>query len=381
MPKLYLPARLSVIFFFTSYIALFSVQAFEFRSGETLNLRGQFSDNLFATGGNIQVELVSTDDVYIAGKDVAFSATIEQDLFLGGGAIVVSTSQAQLAAVGGGTLAIFQSNFRELLVGGGNIRLDGNQIHDDLVIKGAEIYVGETNKVNGSTAIEGGTVVLAGIFNGDVRVEATQLRLEPSVIMNGNLIHKSQSYYQDPGAQIKGKVTAEPTEKDDEGFTFTDVLIGLLFIFGFFLVLPLVAIVFPVIVSEGERQIRTHFWANLGKGVLVALLAPVVVFLLMISFIGAPLGVTVIPFLLVALILAWTIAVYSIGDQMRMWIRKEDNAVALSVKDQFGWTFLGAVVLGIFTVIPFLGIVIYLIALFSGLGSLYVSFKKHVSSK
>jgi hypothetical protein len=92
------------------------------------------------------------------------------------------------------------------------------------------------------------------------------------------------------------------------------------------------------------------------------------------SVVGIQVGLFALPFVIAAFILAWSIAVYSVGDQLRVWFRRDKDpwkSGPISRKAQFGWTALGTVVTLFIFFVPFFGFIFCTILFLAGLGSLY----------
>lgn len=332
-----------------------SLEAAHFKRGDRIELRGEYSDNLFAAGGDISADLKSTDDIYLAGGKIRFRGSTREDL-----------------AVAGGEVSIADAKIQELVVAGGSVRIERAEISDDAVTAGGEVFFGPDTTVRGSANIAGGEVTLSGNFAGDVEVSAGRLRIEPTAVISGNLGHRTRDLEIAPGARILGQTIARTPDVAPSGGVFALLTIGsLLFFLGTFLVAPVWATLFPGAATYGADRIRAYFWEMLGKGFASVVFAPVVLAILMISVVGTPLALTLVPLFIAGAVLAWSIAVHALGVSMHARLRRGSEAAEFTGKRRFGWTMLASLVMALALMVPVAGAVFAMLGFFVGVGALY----------
>jgi cytoskeletal protein CcmA (bactofilin family) len=362
-------------------------RAAEYRGGERVDLSGSFDDALFAAGGRLRGDFDSADDVFLAGGEVVSAGRTREALYVGAGSVELEEARARTGAIAGGDVSVAQAEFRDLLLAGGSVRLQQSAVQDDLVMAGGDlridgcriggsvtlgggrIYLG--SEVGGDSRVSGGDVVLGGRFAGDVSVSARRLTLGPRVVIEGNLTHAVHELEISPQAQIRGRTLALPPQRPHElGWGPFGLLGGILVCLGSLVVAPLLAALLPGEADRARQRIRGRFWESLGRGTLTGLLAPVLLGLLLLSFVATPIALAALPFLLAAGVLGWSFAAFAVGDQLRRWRRPRAAAQALASRAQhFGWTALACVVLGLLLCVPLLGALLWLIALLVGLGA------------
>lgn len=360
---------LFVLFFVSSSFAA------EYQASDNLHLKGQYSDNLYAAAGNLNAEMSSSDDVFLAGGEIFVKATsLQQDLFLAGGKININDLRALSAIIIGGDVLISKANFRELVAAAGNLRIENNQILDDLTAAAGNLTITSDTRVAGTSTLAGGKVTLAGHFSGDVKVYGDEVYIEPSTVIEGNLTYGARKAEIDPKAEIRGQITAVPLKGRDrdkdgpfKGFALITLLIGALF------VAPLTVFFFSKLTVDAQTELRTQFWPALGKGVLIFIVTPVLVVFLLASVFATAVGLALIPFVLFTYVVVWAVASLSVGNQIRIWMQK-GSATSPTRRDYFAWTLLGTFLLAVVFLIPVVGFIAYTILMLASSGALYSAF-------
>jgi cytoskeletal protein CcmA (bactofilin family) len=371
-------ATFTLIFFFSLILSRTAIAA-EIRQGEEIDLTGDYIDNLFARAGEIRAQLRSTDDVFLAGGVIHFGGETAENLWVAGGTLTFKNAKARYGVIAGGEISFTDAHFHELIVSGGKVRIQKAEIEDDLVAAGGEVRVDSASTIGGSTVIAGGSVTLAGHFSGDVQVYANHLIIDSSAVIGGNLSHTTQTIEIADGARIEGRTIEVSSEATGPGSRVLAFLSALLVSLGGLCVVPILSLVFPRLSDRGRDEIHLRRWETVGRGAVFALLTPVLWFFLFLSGIGIPLALILLPFLMVAGFLAWTVSLYTIGDGLRRLITQRDQTIQLSAKQRFGWTFLASLVVSVIFWIPVVGEIMAVIVFLAGLGALYLQGREHLN--
>lgn len=370
-------------------------KAAEYKTGQNIQLTGKFSDTLFAAGARVNADFESTDDVFIAAREITYSAKSSENLFMVGGHVVIKNASARMSTFAARSASVTNADFRDLIFAGGKIRLTDTRVTDDATLSGGNIVVDANTNIGGSltinggsvvfngtasqdTVINGGDVLLAGQFLGNVRVNAERLQVGPGAVIQGNLSHTVQDLQISPAASIQGSTVALEQPTTQSPWMAVGIGAGVLLLLGSLLVPAVTATLFGRTVTEGRTEERMHFWSNLGKGLLTLILIPPILVLLFSSIIGLPLGMAAIPFLTVGAILAWSTSVFTVGDQLRMWLsrrEKRDRDFELARSGRFWWTALGGLILTVVFAIPVVGFIFNFVLFVVGVGSLYAQFR------
>ncbi len=270
------------------------------------------SASTLQTARTIVLSDASTTNAYLAGTDITVVAPLAGDLLAAGGTVTSNAPVAGDAMLAGGTVDIEKSVAGDARLIGGQVTVNAS-VAGDLMIVGATVTASSSARdtriagatvnltgSNGPVIIYGSDVTLSGDFKGDVTVEASN----SITITDGTHIHGALNYNApqqitpastaviDGGASYIGTSSFLPTKK--EAHTFAIAGATILFIVHLLAVLVLAGLLgglFPVFTERvAERTLadrspgRFVLLALLGFGILVA--APVLIFILLVSFVG-----------------------------------------------------------------------------------------------
>lgn len=284
------------------------------------------SEASFSAGRSLIIASSSPGNAYAAGFSVVTTAPVAGDLAaaagslvsaapVGGDALLIGGSISSRAPVAGDVRAIGGS-----IVTAGSIAGDlsafGFSVRDASRPQGSVFIVALDTTLSrgaaGPVVIYGNNVILAGDFGSDVKVTAIgRLTLAASTTIRGTLEYEAPEPAVIPdSAVIAGGVTySNASYLPDAGTSRILALVGI----GVFLFVRILAVLilagllaglFPKLAESlvervYERQIRsTLLTMLLGFGILVA--TPVLIVLLMLTFVGA--GLAFLLFILYALL-------------------------------------------------------------------------------
>lgn len=258
-----------------------------FRMGRNLfffgnNVFGKADTNglLFSFGNKVSLKGKS-DYAFIAGNSVTYNSETAKDLFVAGNIITISAP----GKVG-----------RDVFATGNQINVRDIDLPHDFAA--------------GANQVTFHNVKIAG----DVNLDVASVVFDGSVEIAGKLIVNS-------GADITGwgNVTYSELEKYeniDVEPTATEILVGkLISIASLFLAMVLAIALFPDIKQRVENQLSVaQFGKNLVIGLCVLVFIPILSIFLLMSFIGAPVGI-----ILIAL---YSIMVYLSQGFSGLWLGK-----------------------------------------------------------
>lgn len=347
--------------------------AVEFRSGNDVQLSGQFSDLAFAAGDNVTLSLTSTDDVAAAGGEIIARDATMDDVFLAGGDISFLTSTARdLAAIGGEIDVLSGVIADDFVAVGGRIKLAREaRVDGAVVVAGREITIDAP--VGAGLRAAGGSIALNTRVNGDVYLDGGTITIGPDTHITGTLTHRGRRVELAPEAQVDGQIFAlQPrVEPDYKRLAQVAGWLALSVSLGFLLLGAVVALALPRLMNETAAIARRRPLSMLGLGFLIFVLAPVVFLFLIVSVLGLALG-----FLLAAIYaVLWPLALAGAAYALGMFIRTRVRPLAPPAPGAGGrllWSAIGLVLLVIVGLIPFLGSLIWLIAFLVGLGAVSV---------
>lgn len=253
-----------------------------FIAGQQVSIKGTINGDVYAAGGSIDIEGTVNGDILAAGGTINISGTIRDDLRLGGGIVNI-----RAATVGD-----------SVTIGAGNVTLDGDsEIGGSLIVGSGTLNTAAT--IGRNLFAGTGTLSINGNVDKNVLVGSESITIGEDVTIKGSLDYYAQNetaLSQNGTVQGETKHHLTPAfqkmDRDDfrgiarrasAGFRVISYLGALLV--GF-----LVIRFFPATHNEIADNYSQTPWACLGWGLLILLALPLVSFFLVISAIGAPLG-------------------------------------------------------------------------------------------
>ncbi len=254
----------------------------------------------------------------------------------------------------------------------------GEQLLGDLTVFGGSASLMEDSFVDGSVAVFGGDLTLAGTVSGDVVVFGGQINVESTALIEGDLVNLG-SLQEQEGAQILGdrigfssgdvfpSVTQEITKVQ---YADTSNVLGRSLSFILILGLAVLAVLIaPRAIEETNLVMTTDWIASVGIGALTIVLVIVLAILfgvLSLICIGIPLLLVLGVFILVAALFGWAAVGRWLGQRLaRLLSLKSMNAVTE--------TLLGAALLGLLSYVPCVGTILLLAAEAWGVGALLIT--------
>ncbi|MEQ9447599.1 MAG: hypothetical protein RLN70_01675, partial [Rhodospirillaceae bacterium] len=178
-----------------------------FYAGSEVEVSG-FAEDLFAAGGEVDVESLTSSVMVVAGGDVSANN--------------IETDRAILA---GGNVEVGGIINRHLIAAGGHIDVrDGTQVRGDVVLAGGQLSF--DGMVDGDFIAAGGDVELAGEIGGNANIRSSSIKIAPGTAIAGNLTYSSPDELTlAPDVTVAGAITREVWEGDDSRF-LDDIGVG-----------------------------------------------------------------------------------------------------------------------------------------------------------
>jgi cytoskeletal protein CcmA (bactofilin family) len=338
-----------------------------FRTGDSVTTsKGETIDStLVAAGTTLTIESNINGDLFCAGQTVVVSGNVTGDVICGAQTITISgdvSGDVRLASQTINLSGNIEGNatvFTSTLVQDSNGSIDG-----DLILASSDATISGT--VGRDVAVASGSLVLNGTVGRDITGSLEDLVLSSGSLVSGNIDYTSQNELsQADGATVAGEITrSTPEQKSGSGSIFG---ISIVFIIYILLSALIVSLVLVLIAPRFFHSVTSHGvnrpWRTLLIGFLVTFIAPIIGFLLLITFFGIPLAITLgVGWLFVAL-LSGPFSAYLVG---RFILQNSTKPIQIML--------LGSVVLLLSYFIPILGFFALLFAYWMGVGMLAVEF-------
>lgn len=365
-------------------VALPWAQAAEPKAAEQIQISEPINDDLYLAAEKIVLSAFLTGDFVAAGSEINIEDTVDGDALIAGGDIKINGYVTDDIRAFAGTLDIHGGSGGDIMIFGGEVTLHREAVVGaDVVIFGGEVEI--NGQVQGSVMIYGGSLSLNGSVGEDLELKGGEIYVNgtvagESVIAAENLEIGSSArfsgpvrYWSQQGEVDFGKTAttaiydSELGEKfREEDWSFSGFFAFLLYsVLASLLVAAFLIFGFGRYFSQGVSRLRNDFFKSFGTGVLYVLAVPFLIFLLMISLIGIPLGLLGFAFFIFTLFFAPVIA----SVMLAYWLRARNN------QDWGDWLMVlisGGifVALWLLMIIPFIGWLVGIVVIGSVFGAI-----------
>ncbi len=346
------------------------------------------SASTFANARTLVISESPVDNVYLAGTDITVAAPLPFDVIAAGGTVSIAAPVAGDAMLVGGTIAIDRPVTGDVrAVGGhvivtapvtGDLSLAGGMVTASSTAKDTRV-IGGTVRVNGSggrAVIYGADVFLSGAFNGDVEVIASdRLVLAEGTTITGTLRYDAPQEVAIPAtAVVEGGVTYTgassylPTVEQAKTFAIAGA--SVFFVVRILAVLigaALLAGLFPVFTQKVADKALTRtpgrfaMLALLGFAVVFA--TPVLIILLLISFVGMAVAFLLLVAYILLLMLGYLYAGILAGSALGRGLMKRERVT-------WKLALLGMLALYLISTVPVIGGLLTFILFLAATGSI-----------
>lgn len=311
-----------------------------FASGEEIQVNGNINGSLFVAGQRIIISGEVSGNIYGAGNVIQLDGQSDRDVFLAGERVTVE----QDVELG-----------RDLFAAGMDVRIEG-------AVSRHMFGAAETFKVNATVG-------------GNANLNSENLTLGDSAMIEGDLIYESPEEAETaPNATVAG--TTDYTQRDtyemqwrmnrQDRWLFT-------------LLWSVWSLLSALIVWLVMRLLRPNFWLNntipvgtqplktIGFGLLALIATPLAILLLLITIIGIPMGIILTLLYAIALYISKIIVALFIGASILRGVNRTSIGTELLI------VLLGLFLLELVTLIPYVGRIVRLLVVITGLGGLVLS--------
>jgi hypothetical protein len=375
--KKLIPFFLFALFIFLPSAAL----AFETKAGNSVYIPADqtVEGSLYAAGSNITIDGNIAGDLICAGQNISVNGKVDGSVICAGSSININGSVGESIRIAGNSLIVNGKIAHNAMLFGAAISQSASStIGWDALIAAAAADI--RGSVGRSLHGGAGSVEISGKIGKDVKLKfdaedssRSHLKISGGAAIGGDVSYGDRIDAEiSPDAKIKGSVVRhEPQIKEAKKLfslawawtrlygLFSSLVIGL------------------VIVSLWKKQtaeICGNMFAlagrSVGSGAIIILLSPFILLALVLSIIGIPLAFMLLAIWAIALAAGKIITGVMVGRKLleRLLISKEISLV---------WSMIvGVTVLMFLSSLPFIGFIFSVIAVFWGVGGIYLYFKK-----
>lgn len=326
------------------------------------------SGNVYTAGPDLRILTAIPGDLLAAGGRVSVERKVGADAALAAGTVDVRAPVAQDLRAAGGTVNIESSVGGDLVVAGGTIRISHpERIGGSAWVAGGQLHIG--GRIGKGARIYGNSITLAAEIDGDTHIVGEQIDFAPSARINGNLSYASPRALTDAQrAQVSGNVKRmempygrQADDADDTWFPW----FSLLWLLSMLLFGTLLYLIFPGAILGAQRAIGERPGLSLLAGLALLFTVPPVAILFMVTVIGIPVGFALLMLYPLALLLGYLATAFFLSRKAASATRQPER---LSMGKQIAYLLLALLLLAILLAIPFLGFMVFILAVVFGLG-------------
>lgn len=344
----------------------FAASASADERGEHLYLRQQGSDT-FVAGDSVRVSQPVTGDLIAAGGELLLAGPVAGDQVAFGGKLRFDGTVSQDLYAGGGQVALEGNVARNARVAGGEVSLGPRaRVAGNASFAGGDIKV--LGAIGGYLQAAGGRVLIDGRVDGDVEAATGALELGPNARIGGRLRYRGGTLLvQHAAAQVQGGIERlEMPMRDVAERSPAPAVFGV-WTLGLMVMAAVLVFALPGFFGRVAQAARTRLGWSLLWGFLALAAIPLATVILLATVIGIPLALVVLLGYVVLLLVGYVAAGIALGEATlaRWWAPRAAHR---------GWralfAALGVLVIGLVALIPWLGVLVALVALLAGMGAL-----------
>lgn len=339
-----------------SFLMVVPVQGATVAADDALTLSEASSGNAYLAGASVRITAPIIGDAVAAAGDIIILAPVDGDtLLIGGGIEADGPVGGDLRAIGA-RVTVKGDAVGDIFIIGGSVRISGKS--SDVRVGGVNVEV--TGGADGPVVIYGSSVTLGGEFAGNVEVFASdKLTVLEGTRIVGVLEYDApqeadihESVVLEGGVEYTGSSSFLPSKEEAQTFAIAGA--------GLFLVVRMLALVvasglvaglFPAFTNQIASRVisrsarRFVMLALLGFAIAVA--TPILIFLLILSFVGAGIAFILGAAYVLLLLISYAYAGVLVGACLARLLKRSHVSWRAAVA--------GAALLGLIGLLPILG--------------------------
>ena len=314
-----------------------------YAANRTVEVLAAIDGDLVAAGQRVVVDGDVTGDVIAAAQDIEIRGAVRDDVRASGQRVHIA------GPVTGHIVAAAQT-----------ITLD-QDVGDWAWLAGQTVTIG--GQVGGDLGIAAKTINIDAVVDGDLDATGEELHVGPNATIRGDIRWRSDNDAEiSPDAQVDGEIIEEPLpdfadELDDSG--------GVVFTLGLIIAVSALFLLFSEPMQRSAERIVSRPGVSLILGFVILVSVPILALILLISGVGAWLGLTILGVYFPTLLIGVLTGLFTVGNLFIRRIRPDPSK----------WQMLAAVAIaviaiGLLTNVPYVGGLVVFLTLLSGVGAI-----------
>ena len=289
-------------------------------------------------------------NAYVIGNDVTFSSVVGGDVFILGNTVTISED------------ALIYGN---LYVMGNSVTINGFVYGGDLYAACSELTINENGAVNRDIRAVASKFTHNGGTGRNIYVSAGEIAIGETAQIYGDLNYSSKEAIQVPSGVVQGTINySELNVNENNSNPVVDYIMDFVYTLVFVLaMLGILILVAPKFLNKLENVEVNKILPACGIGLAALIITIIVSLILLITYIGAPIGL--------ALLLVWALFVFVLATPVATIaiagfvankveaLKKAHNVLAVAITTLVLWAL---------KLIPFVGGIIGFVVCIIGLG-------------
>lgn len=323
-----------------------------FAAGATVDINSEVDGDVFCAGRTVTVSGVVHGDVICAGQSVTVSGVVDGDVRLAGQSVTLGAQVAGNATVGGQTFVLTSEGKigRDISIGSTSATLDGDV--------GRDVALGSSE------------VILDGRVGRNVVGTVENLNVSSRADVRGDLTYTSNNELnRSDKAKIGGTVSriTPPKQESERGAVFGFQLIWFIYwLLAFVLLTFVLTLLFPRLIDRASRHGMPWPWKPLLVGLLASIIVPIGFIVAAATVVGLPLALIILLSWILIEVAGIACSSYYLG---RIILRSSTKPLLIAL--------VGSAVLSVGLFLPFIGILIFVLAAWIGEGLVLLTIRDH----
>ncbi|MDX9893562.1 MAG: polymer-forming cytoskeletal protein [Patescibacteria group bacterium] len=331
--------------------------------------------NFIKAGSTIDIAGAVNGDVIVAGNSVVISGSVAGDVIAAGNSVKILGPVGGSVRVVGSTVDINNEVERNVWALGSSVSLGAeSKVGWDVFAAGASVEL--RGPIAGNAWSSGANILIGSDIGKDLTAqvdEGGEITLYPQAKVNGNLNYRAVADDQlklNEGSTIGGEVVRNDFAAKKPQAAGQLAMAWVMFKIVALFSLLVIGIVYITLVPKIALQINDEMIKrpaqSLGWGFAYSILIPVVVLILLLTIIGIPLALIIVPIYFIALCVSKVIAGFALGLLIINQLSKDKK-----YKGNLLWPLiLGLLVFTALTVLPLVGWLITILSVWWALGAM-----------
>lgn len=317
------------------------------------------SNDLFRTDDSVSVNEELNGSSFVAGNTVDVDSKVNGILFAAGNQ-VDTAGESEYAFIAGNYVKLDSQKFIDGFVAGSIVDIKDVEVQRDMYVAGTTItYAGTTGR---NLMLAGQTVTIKGVVKGDLTVYASTINIEEDAAIYGTLRYDSDSKVNISKSAKVGYTEVEENKNSTNIKTtslFKAKITNSIFSLVNILVIGLIMmLIMPKVFEKIAKQDEKNILSNLGFGALTLIAAPIVGIICMVTVVGLSTGLILLTLYFVCLYVSTVFSSYYLSNLV----------FSKKIKNKYLIYLVGAAIITILKLIPFISILTSICVLCIGFG-------------